>query len=136
MDKSDPEANNTVFLLDDPKVMTKKFKSATTDSGSEIKFSEDKPGVANLLTIYSALSGKSIKEVEAHFTGKMYGHLKVELAELAVEKLTPVQDEYKKLMQDKKYLFGVIHKSAEKAAAHAEKTLARVYDRLGLVPRA
>ena len=135
MDKSDAETNNTVYLLDDPKLITKKFKSATTDSGSEIKFADDKPGVSNLLSIYSALSGKSIPEVEKHFAGKMYGHLKVELAELAVEKVAPIQKKYQELINDRAYLSGLIRNSAERASAYGAKTLARVYDKVGLLPR-
>lgn len=135
MDKSDPNSNNTIFLLDDPKSIEKKFKSATTDSGSEIRYSEDKPGVANLLTIYSVLSGKTIPEVEAHFAGKMYGHLKVELGTLAVEKLRPYRDEYDRLMKDRSYLEAVIKKNAGRAKEHALRTLTRVYDRVGFYPR-
>ncbi len=135
MDKSDPNANNTVFLLDEPKVMEKKFKSATTDSGSEITFSEDKPGVANLLQIYSSLSGKTIPELEKHFQGKMYGHLKVELAEFAVETLRPIREEYNRLLQDKAYLHSRMQKNAERAREHASRTLARVYEKVGFLPK-
>lgn len=135
MDKSDPNPNNTIFLLDDPKSIEKKFKSATTDSGSEIRFADDKPGVANLLTIYSAFSGKTIPEVEAHFAGKMYGHLKVELGTLAVEKLKPFREEHDRLMKDRSYLEAVIKKNAGRAKEHAYRTLARVYDKVGFYPR-
>ncbi len=133
MDKSDPNSANTVYLTDDPKVIEKKFKSATTDSGSEIKYGEDKPGVSNLLEIYSAFSGKSISEVEAHFAGKMYGHLKVELGQLVAEKLKPIQDRLSHLLKDKGELESIMKKNAEKARAHAGRTLARVYDRVGFL---
>jgi tryptophanyl-tRNA synthetase len=133
MDKSDPNSANTVYLTDDPKVIEKKFKSATTDSGSEIKYAEDKPGVSNLLEIYSAFSGKPIAEVEAHFTGKMYGHLKVELGQLVAEKLKPIQDRLTHLLKDKGELESIMKKNAEKARAHANLTLARVYDRVGFL---
>jgi len=135
MDKSDPNPGNTIFLLDEPKVIEKKCKSATTDSGAEIRFAEDKPGVSNLLQIHSVLSGKTIPELEAHFSGKMYGHLKVELAEVVIEKLKPVQERYKQLMEDKSYLHSVIRKNAERARAHGAKTLARVYDKIGFLPK-
>ncbi|MGE3260778.1 MAG: tryptophan--tRNA ligase [Bacteriovoracia bacterium] len=136
MDKSDPNPNNTVFLLDEPKVLEKKFKSATTDSGSEIKFDEEnKPGVSNLMQIHSVLSGKSIPELEQHFTGKMYGHLKVETAAVAIEKFTPVQERYKQLMGDKAYLAEVMKKNALRAKEHAAKTLARAYEKIGFIPK-
>jgi tryptophanyl-tRNA synthetase len=135
MDKSDPNPGNSVFLLDSPKAIEKKFKSATTDSGSDIRFADDKPGVSNLLQIYSALSGKSIPELEQHFAGKMYGHLKVELAEVAVERFRPVQEKYLQLMDDKAYLHSVIRKNADRAREHAARTLARVYEKLGFLPK-
>ena len=135
MDKSDPNPANTVYLLDEAKAVEKKFKSATTDSGSEIKFSDEKPGVSNLLTIHSVLSGKTIPELEAHFSGKMYGHLKAELAELAVEKLRPFRENHAKLMQDRGYLESVIRKNAQRAREHAARTLARVYEKVGFFPK-
>jgi tryptophanyl-tRNA synthetase len=135
MDKSDPNTNNTIYLLDDPKLITKKCKSAQTDSGSEIRFAEDKPGVANLLSVYSALSGKPMAEIEAHFAGKMYGHLKVELAELVCATLAPVQAKHADLMKNQDYLQQVIRSGADRARDHAAKTLARVYDKVGFIPK-
>lgn len=135
MDKSDPNPNNTIFLLDDPKLIEKKFKSATTDSGTEIKFAEDKPGVSNLLSIQSALTGKTIPELESHFAGKMYGHLKIETAQLVIEKLKPVQERYAELVKDQGYLKSVMKAGAERARTHASRTLARVYDALGFIPK-
>lgn len=133
MSKSDDNAGNTIFLLDEPKQIEKKMKSATTDSGSEIKYADDKPGVSNLLEIHSTLSGRSIKDLEAHFTGKMYGHLKIETAEVVTETLRPVRENYAKLMQDRAYLNTVIAKNAGRAREHAARTLARVYDKVGFV---
>jgi tryptophanyl-tRNA synthetase len=135
MDKSDPNANNTVFLLDEPKVIEKKIKSATTDSGTEVKFDEEKPGISNLLQIYSVLSGKTIPDVEAHFAGKMYGHVKMELAALTVETLKPVREKYDQLMKDHTYLHGIMKSNADRARRHASRTLARVYDRIGFLPK-
>lgn len=135
MDKSDPNPSNTVYLLDEPKVLEKKIKSATTDSGTEVKYDEEKPGIANLIQIYSATSGKTIPEIEALFSGKMYGHVKVELAALLVEKLRPVREKYAQLMQDQGYLNTIMRKNAERAHAHAAETLARVYDRVGFLPK-
>lgn len=135
MDKSDPNANNTVYLLDEPKALEKKIKSATTDSGTEVKFDEEKPGISNLLQIYSCLSGKTIPEVEAHFAGKMYGHVKVELAALAVESFRPLREKYAQLMNEQGYLHEVMKKNALKAREHAAETLARVYDKVGFLPK-
>lgn len=136
MDKSDPNPANTIFLLDEPKQLEKKIKSSTTDSGSEIRFDEaDKPGVSNLLQIHSALSGKSIAELVQHFEGKMYGHLKVEVAEVVTEKLKPVREKYAALMRDPGYLQGVMKKNALRAKEHAGKTLARTYEKIGFIPR-
>lgn len=135
MSKSDANPHNTVYLLDEPKQIEKKLKSATTDSGSEIKFAEDKPGVSNLLEIHSTLSGKSIPELEAHFAGKMYGHLKVETAEVVVETLRPVREKYQALLQDQTYLRSVMKKNAERAREHAARTLARAYEKVGFIPK-
>jgi tryptophanyl-tRNA synthetase len=135
MDKSDPNANNTVFLLDEPKAVEKKFKSATTDSGTEVKFDEAKPGISNLLAIYSSLSGKTIPEIEAHFAGKMYGHVKVELAALAVEKLRPIRERHTELMKDKGELERIMKANAERARRHAAATLRRAYDAVGFLPK-
>lgn len=135
MDKSDPNPANTVFLLDEPKAIEKKFKSATTDSGNEVKFGEDKPGISNLLQIYSSMSGKTIPELEAHFAGKMYGHVKVELAEFMVERLRPFREKHAELMKDKAYLDGVMKKNALRAREHAAETLARVYEKVGFLPK-
>jgi tryptophanyl-tRNA synthetase len=136
MSKSDLNAANTIYLLDDAKSIEKKFKSATTDSGSEIRFDEEnKPGVSNLLQIYSSLSGKTIAELEAHFAGKMYGHLKVELGEYVAEKFRPIREKHAELMKDPSYLHSVMRKNAERAREHAALTLARVYDKIGFIPK-
>ncbi|MCO5143229.1 MAG: tryptophan--tRNA ligase [Oligoflexia bacterium] len=136
MDKSDPNQNNTVFLLDEPKVIEKKLKSATTDSGTTIEYTEEKPGVKNLLEIYSSLSEEKIDSIVQKFEGKMYGHLKVDLASLVVEKTQHIRDEYKRLIADKNFLHSVMKENAERASAHADKTLSRVYDKIGFVPKA
>lgn len=136
MSKSDLNTANTIYLLDDAKAIEKKFKSATTDSGSEIRFDEEnKPGVSNLLQIYSSLSGKTIPELEAHFAGKMYGHLKVELGQYVAEKFRPIREKHAELMKDQAYLHGVMRKNAERAREHAARTLSRVYDKIGFIPK-
>lgn len=134
MSKSDENEKNFVSIIDDPKKIEKKIKSAATDSGTEVKFDQaEKPGLSNLMTIYSVLSGKSMPEVEAHFAGKMYGHLKGELAELVVETLRPVRTEYDKLMADKGHLDAMLKSGADRARGRARVTLDNVYETVGLL---
>jgi tryptophanyl-tRNA synthetase len=134
MSKSDENEKNYVRVIDDPKQLEKKIKSATTDSGTEIKFdAENKAGLSNLMTIYSVLSGKSIAEIEKLYEGKMYGHLKVDLANLTVQTLTPVREKYLELMKNKDYLDQVMKKGAERARVRASATLKSVYETTGLV---
>jgi tryptophanyl-tRNA synthetase len=136
MSKSDENPNQYINLLDDPKLITKKVKSATTDSGTEIKFDEEnKPGVSNLLTIHSVLSGKSIPELEAHFAGKMYGHLKLETAEVVCATLAPVQARYNDFMKNKDYLHSIMKKHAARASEKAAAKLADVYGKVGFIPK-
>lgn len=134
MSKSDENEKNYVSIIDDPKKIEKKIKSATTDSGTEIKFNpENKAGLSNLMTIYSVLSGKSTLEIEKAFEGKMYGHLKVELADLVIETLRPVREKYTELMKNKDYLDQLLSLGAHKAQERAQKTLQNVYKTIGLL---
>lgn len=134
MSKSAPSPAGLVNILDEPKVIAKKFKSAVTDAGSEIAYDpETKPGVSNLLTIYSALSGDTIDRVIAQFEGKLYGHLKVALADLAVEKLTPVRERTLELMNDRAELTRLLDRGAVQAAEVADATQRLAYDRVGFL---
>jgi len=134
MSKSDSNKNNFIGLLDDRKTIIKKFKKATTDSGSEIVYDvENKPGVSNLITLYSVISGLSISEVEKHFEGKMYGHLKVELGELVADYLEPMQQRYAEIREDEAGLKQILKQGAEKARAQAEQTLRKVHETIGFV---
>ena len=134
MSKSDDNEKNFVSIIDQPDKITKKIKSAATDSGTEIKYDlENKPGLSNLLTIYSVLSGKAVTEIEKEFEGKMYGHLKVALAELVVETLKPVQTKYDDLMKNKDHLDQLMKMGADRARIKAQMTLKNVYDAMGLV---
>lgn len=136
MSKSDDNDKNRISIIDDAKQIEKKFKSAATDSGTEIKFDpENKAGVSNLLTIYSVLSGKSIEQLENEYTGKMYGHLKVDLANLVIQKLAPVKAKYDDLMKNHDYLDQLLVEGAERAEARAEATIKKVYETVGLVRR-
>jgi tryptophanyl-tRNA synthetase len=134
MSKSDTNTNNFIGLLDDPKVILKKFKKAQTDSGAEIKYDlENKPGVSNLLTIYSVISGQTIKEVEAHFEGKMYGHLKVELGELVADYLKPIQDNFYQIRKDEAELKAILAQGAKQARTQAQETIQKVHEAIGFV---
>ena len=135
MSKSDENQNATLFILDKPDVLKKKIMSAVTDSGSEIKAAEDKPGVSNLLQIHTAISGKSTAELEDAFVGKGYGDLKKEVTDVVVSALEPVQQRYDELIADKKYLESVLKAGAGEAQKRAYKILSKVYRKAGFVER-
>ncbi len=133
MSKSDPNPNGFVAIMDDPAVIMKKFKRAVTDSDTFIAFDpENKPGVSNLLSIYTSFTGLTMDEAVAHFDGLGYGSLKTEVAEAVIAGLEPVQAEYKRVLADKAYLEKVITDGAEKARAQASRTLRKVYRKVGL----
>ncbi len=134
MSKSDENDKNFVSIIDDAKKIEKKIKSATTDSGSDIKYDpENKAGLSNLMTIYSVLSGKTITELETMYEGKMYGHLKVDLAELVIQTLKPVKEKYDDLMKNRDYLDELLKSGAERAQVRARSTLDQVYKTVGLL---
>ncbi|MCM2350796.1 MAG: tryptophan--tRNA ligase [Bacteriovoracaceae bacterium] len=134
MSKSDENEKNFVSIIDDAKQIEKKIKGATTDSGTDIKFDpENKAGLSNLMTIYSVLSGKTTEQIEIDYEGKMYGHLKVDLADLVVQTLKPVREKYDDLMKNKDYLDQLMKSGAERAEARAMPTLEKVYKAVGLL---
>jgi tryptophanyl-tRNA synthetase len=134
MSKSASSPAGIVEMLDEPRVSAKKIRSAVTDSGTEIRFDEEKkPGISNLLTIYSALTGRTIDDLEAAYDGRGYGDLKKDLAEVVVDFVTPFRDRTLELLDDKAQLDAMLRSGAEKAAAVAERTLADVYERVGFV---
>lgn len=135
MSKSDENQSSTLFILDDPKVLRKKIMSAVTDSGSEIKAREDKPGVSNLLQIYSAMSGREIGDLEDQLAGKGYGDLKKEVADAVISVIEPVQAKYGELIADKGYLESVLKAGAEAAQKRAYKVLSKVNRKAGFVER-
>lgn len=136
MSKSDPSALSYIGLLDDPATILKKFKKAVTDSGSEIRFDPvEKPGVANLLTLLSIFSGRTITDLEQHFTGQGYGALKVQTAEAVIAFLSPIQEKFSALRADEAALDAILADGAARARVRAEQTLRRVYDALGFLPR-
>jgi tryptophanyl-tRNA synthetase len=136
MSKSLPPAG-CVLLLDDPKVTAKKIRSAVTDTGREVVADPvGKPGITNLLTIHSALSGTSVAELEERFAGRGYGDLKKELAEVVVDFVTPVRERTQELLDDRAELERVLAAGAARAREVAAGTVAAVYDRVGFLPRA
>jgi tryptophanyl-tRNA synthetase len=134
MSKSASSPAGIIELLDEPKVSAKKVRSAVTDSGREVRFDEDeKPGISNLLTIYSVLAGVSISELESRYEGRGYGDLKGDLADLVVEFVTPFRDRTFELLDDRAELDKILATGAERARAVAADTLAAVYDRVGFI---
>ncbi|MEX0914178.1 MAG: tryptophan--tRNA ligase [Demequina sp.] len=134
MSKTTSSPNGLIELLDDPKVVAKRIKSAVTDTDTVIRFDrEAKPGVSNLLTIYSALTGRSIDHLVTEYEGKMYGHLKVDLAEVVVNYLGPVREEALHWIESPDRLDAVLADGARKATTIAQRTLDRLYDRVGVL---
>ncbi len=134
MSKSADSVAGLIEILDSPDVNAKKIKSAVTDAGREIKFDEkEKPGVSNLLTIHSALSGQKITDLENHFSGKGYGDLKGEVADVVVEYLKPIREKTLELLADETHLLTMLSAGAAKAHDVSSKTLAKTYSNLGLV---
>lgn len=136
MSKSAESPNGLIELLDDPKVVAKRIRSAVTDAEREIRYDPvAKPGVSNLLTIFAALSGRSVPSLEADYAGKGYGDLKKDLAEVVVDFLAPFQERVRHYLSDPTALDDVLADGAERARSLAVPTLERVYDRSGLLPR-
>ena len=134
MSKSASSPSGLIDMLDDPKVSAKKIRSAVTDSEMEIRFDEEaKPGVSNLLRIYSALTGSEIDTLVGKYAGKGYGDLKKDLAEVVVDYVTPFREKTFEVLEDRAYLDGILQQGAEKAGVVARKTLADVYERVGFV---
>ena len=136
MSKSDPQG--CVFLMDKPEELARKFKRAVTDSDTErcVRFApENKPGVANLMQIYSSVTGRSFDEIEAEFDGKGYGVFKPAVGEAVIETLRPIREEAERMIADKAYLQQVYTDGAQKASFVARKTLRKVYKKIGLVEK-
>jgi tryptophanyl-tRNA synthetase len=134
MSKSSSSPNGIIEMLDDPAASAKKIRSAVTDSGSEIRFDEaEKPGVSNLLRIYSALTGSTVDKLEDEYAGRGYGDLKKDLAEVVVEFVTPFRSRTFELLDDQTYLMSVLADGSDQAREVAARTLADVYERVGFV---
>lgn len=134
MSKSSSTPAGIIEMLDEPSVSAKKIQSAVTDSGTDVRFdAEEKPGVSNLLTIYSALSGRTIEDIENDFVGRGYGDFKKALAEVVTDFVTPFRARTLELLDDQAYLESVLRQGEQKASAIADATLRDVYERVGFV---
>ena len=134
MSKSAASNSGVIDILDSTDINIKKIKSAVTDTGKEVKFDEkNKPGISNLLTIHSALSGKSIAGIENEFAGKGYGDFKLAVAEVVTSYFEPVRKRAEELLADETELLKILHQGRDKAQAVAAATVAKVYEALGLV---
>ncbi len=132
MSKSAENPNGSVFLSDDRDTVIRKLKRAVTDSENSVRYDpENKAGVSNLLTIYSAFGGKSIEEAEREFDGKGYGDFKLAVGEVVADRLAPLQAEQQRLLADKDYLNSVMLDGAQRAEKIARKTLSKVYKKIG-----
>lgn len=133
MSKSDDNPNACILILDDKDTIIRKFKRAVTDSDMEICYREGKDGINNLMTIYSAVTDKTFSEIESEFAGKGYGDFKVAVGEAVADHLQPVRDNFSKLINDKAYLKECYTKGAEKALRISQKTVSKVYRKVGFV---
>lgn len=135
MSKSDENANACVFILDDKDTILRKFKRAVTDSDTVVAYREGKDGINNLMTIYSAVTGKSYEEIERAFDGKGYGDFKIAVGEAVADHLEPVRTEYARLSADKQYLLDCMKTGSEQAYRITRKTLSKVYRKVGFLDR-
>ncbi len=135
MSKSDENVNASVYLMDDPDTIMRKFKRAVTDSGSEILYRDEKPGIKNLIDIYCAMTGAKPADVEKEFEGKGYGDFKLAVGESVVNQLRPVQERFAELTKEKSYIDGIIKNNGEKANYYALKTLRKVQKKVGFPER-
>lgn len=131
MSKSDTNQKSFILVTDAPDVIVKKIKSAVTDSEARVYYSEEKPGVSNLMEIYAACTGKNNQQIEDEFAGKGYGDFKAAVAEAVVEELRPLQTEYAKLVTDKKYLAECASSGAERASRIADRTVKKCMKKVG-----
>ena len=131
MSKSDENENASIYLMDDPDTIMRKFKRAVTDSEACVRYSDEQPGIKNLIDIYCACTGKIPEEVEKEFDGKGYGDFKTAVGESVVAVLKPLQDKCADLAKNKDYIDKAIKENAEKAEYFAQKTLRKVQKKVG-----
>lgn len=135
MSKSDENPNGSIYLMDDPDTVIRKFKRAVTDSEAQIVYRDEQPGIKNLIDIYVACTGKSIEDVVKEFDGRGYGEFKMAVGEAVVSELKPLQERFAALSKDKAYIDGIIKNNAEKAEYYAVKTLRKVQKKVGFPER-
>lgn len=135
MSKSDDNDNGYILLLDKPEDIRRKMKRAVTDSVGVVRYSDEQPGIRNLLTIYSKLSGESVETIVERYEGKGYGKFKEDTGEVIIEALTPIREKVDYLLSNKDYLEKIYMEGAYKAEAAARKTLRKVYKKVGFIPR-
>ena len=135
MSKSDENKNNTIAIMDEPAVIMNKIKRAVTDSDNQVRFSEDKPGISNLLNIYCASTGKTIAEAEKEFENVGYGTFKTAVGEAVVANLEPIQTKVRELEKNKDYIDSIIKMNAERAGRLADRTLRKVHKKIGFPAR-
>ena len=136
MSKSAASLAGVIELLDTPESNMKKIKSAVTDTGREVNFDEKaKPGISNLLSIFSAISGRSVASIESDYAGKGYGDFKKDVAEVVIQVLSPIRARALEYLNDERTLLTILQEGAERAEAVASKTLQQTYDALGLIKR-
>ena len=135
MSKSDPNVNGFISILDDDATIMRKFKRAVTDSDSQIVYKEGKDGINNLITIYSAVTGKTVEQIEKEFENSGYGQFKEAVGTAVSEHLKPVRERYAEIIKDKAYLESIYKNGAERAYYVARKTLSKTYRKIGFVGR-
>ncbi|MBS4539241.1 tryptophan--tRNA ligase [Clostridium sp. D2Q-11] len=135
MSKSAENENGYILLKDDPDTIRRKIKRSVTDSLNRVNYSDEQPGIKNLLTIYSKITGEKIEAIEAKYKDKGYKEFKADTAEVIIEGLRPIREKYLQYMNDKKYLEKVYKDGADKAEKTARKTLRKVYKKTGFIPR-
>ena len=135
MSKSDEDTNASIYLMDDPDAIMRKFKRAVTDSDACVRFDQEtKPGISNLMSIYGAITGQTMEQIQSEFEGKGYGDFKMRVGEAVVEEPRPLQARFKELSSDKTYIDSIIKKNAETANYLATKTLRKVQKKVGFPP--
>jgi len=135
MSKSDEDENGYISLVDDPDTIKRKIKRAVTDSLSQVRYSDEQPGIKNLITIYSKFTGESYEKIEQKYQGEGYGKFKSDVADVVIEGLRPIRDKFDYLMKNKDYLEEIYIEGANKAEKTARKTLRKVYKKVGFIPR-
>lgn len=135
MSKSDSNENAFILLAEDAETTAKKIKRAVTDSVGIVRYTDEQPGLKNLINIYSAITEKPVEEIVSMYEGKGYGAFKGEMAEIVVESLRPIREQYKYLLENKDYLESIYTKGAKKAEIRASKTLRDVYEKIGFIGR-